>query len=154
MFPLSPSYLYNFVKKAPKILRKWPEFWAESIVSNNPLSHVWLSFIECFTGRHRGGAIVFHVCGSPDPFFHEKMQQNVSSDLLLNEVSEKYAKFETKSPKFSLKFAPIFLLLSWQVKNLHPKFHPMFPIRDCKFQIKFHLQISQHTSAGMAALTQ
>ena len=30
-------------------------------------------FIECFRGRHRGGAILLHFCGSPDPFF---MQQS------------------------------------------------------------------------------
>ena len=38
-------------------------------------------------------------------------------------------------------------------KSLTPKFHQILHIRDFKFQIKFHQETSQRTSAGMATLT-
>ena len=83
----------------------------------------------------------------------------LSTALLLNEVSARDAKFETKiSPEFSPKFAPIFapkfLVPAWEADKSSPQMSlAFFPISNFKFQIKMHPKISQRTSAGMVTLT-
>ena len=59
---------------------------------------------------------------------HEKHRSNTA--LLLNEISNKDAKFETKLRK---KIAPIFLVFSWQVEKCYPQISPN--ISHQRFQI-------------------
>ena len=78
----------------------------------------------------------------------------VSTALLLNEVSEKVAKFETKSPKFDPKFAPKFApkiapkisVLPWQVEEASPQISPDFSHRRFQISNRIPNQISPKTS--------
>ena len=63
----APKKFLNNSRALPnktRVLRQIaPESSPESSVKS--LSQI----IECFRGRHRGGAILLNFCGSPDPFF-------------------------------------------------------------------------------------
>ena len=51
-----------------------------------------------------------------------------------------------------LKFAPKWLVLSWQVEESYPQISPDISHQNFKFQIKFHQKTSQCKSAGTATL--
>ena len=87
--------------------------------------------------------------------------KRITPPFCWTKFQKKVAKFETKLPKISPKFAPRFELnlfvLSWQAEKSSPKISLDFcSIGNFKFQIefqiKFHQKCHKRTSAGLAAL--